>query len=113
MSTFPLPALCLALFGVEWCGGEDDAVFLAAAIDGRDVGIGSDIDALGLQIVGPITVKALEVRESNHLGKIGEEGFGVVVPKFHIWVVEETLEDCAGDVCCLVACAVLTMTVEG
>ncbi len=43
--------------------------------------------------------------EGDHLGKVGKECFRIVIPQFHVWVVEEAFEDCAGDVRCLVACA--------
>lgn len=43
------------------------------------------------------------MREGDHLGEVREEGLGVVVPEFHVWVVEEAFEDCAGDVCRLIA----------
>ncbi len=41
--------------------------------------------------------------EGHHVGEVGEEGLRIVVPQFHVGVVEEAFEDRAGDVGRLVA----------
>jgi len=90
-------------FGIEGTGLQDDP-FVTAAEDGGDVGVETDIDAFGAEIVGPIAVEALEVGEGDHLGEIWEEGFWVVVPKLYVRVVKQTFEDCAGDIWRLISC---------
>ena len=67
MAAFTLAGFGLAFFGVEGCGGENDALF-GAGFDGGDVGVGADVDAFGLEIGGPITVESLKMWESGHLG---------------------------------------------
>lgn len=93
------------VFGVERRGLEDDAGFGVAFEDGADVGVGADGDAFGAEIVGPLGVELGEVGEGDHEREVGEESFGVVVPEFHVRVVEETFEDGAGDVGRLIAWA--------
>ena len=70
MAAFALAGFGFAFFGVEGCGGEDDA-FVGAGFDGGDVGVGADVDAFGFEIGGPVTVKSLEMWEGDHLGEVG------------------------------------------
>ena len=94
MAAFALAGFGFAFFGVEGCGREDDA-FVGAGFDGGDVGVGADVDAFGFEIGGPVTVESLEMWEGDHLGEVGEEGFRIVIPQFHVGIVEETFKDCA------------------
>ena len=87
VAAFALAGFGFPFLGVEGCGGENDA-FFGAGFDGGDVGVGADLDAFGLEIGGPVTVESLEMGEGDHLGEVGEECLGVVIPKLHVWIVE-------------------------
>ena len=43
--------------------------------------------------------------EGDHEGEVREEGLWIIIPKFHVRVVEEAFEDCAGDIGGLIASA--------
>ncbi len=107
MAAFALAGVSLPFLRIEGCGGQENAVLLAPTLDCCNVCVGSDVDAFGLKIVGPVAVKSLKMWEGDHLGKVGKECFRIVIPQFHIGVVEEAFEDCAGDIRCLVACGSL------
>lgn len=102
MTTFSLPRLGFAFFWIERRCFKDNAL-LCARLYGRDIGIRSDVDAFGFEIVGPFTVELLKMWEGDHVWQIGKEGLRIVVPQLHVWVIEKALEDCAGYIGCLVA----------
>ncbi len=89
---------------VEGAGLQDYA-FVATAENGGDVGVEADINALGAEIICPVAVEALKVGKGDHEGEIGKKRFWVVVPKFHVGVIEEAFEDRTGDVWGLIASA--------
>ena len=82
---------------------EDDAGFWVALEYGDDVGVGADGDTFGFEVGPPFAIEFLEMGEGDHEGKVGQEGFGVVIPELHVGVVKEAFENSAGDVCSLVA----------
>ena len=92
-----------AFLRVEGGGFEDDTGFAEAGFDGRDVGVSANGHALGTEVGGPVGVKGLEFGEGDHLGKIWEKGFWVIVPKLHIRVVEKAFENRARDISSLIA----------
>ena len=87
MAAFTLAGFGFPFFRIEGCGGENDAL-VGAGFDGGDVGVGTNVDAFGLEIGSPVTVKSLKVWKCDHLGEVRKEGFRIVIPKLHIWVVE-------------------------
>lgn len=93
------------VFSLFWGGGDgfEDYAFGGALEDFGDVGVEADGDAFGDEVGAPGFVEGVEVGEGDHGGEVGEESFRVVVPEFHVGVVEEAFEDCAGDVGGLVA----------
>lgn len=93
---------------VKGGGVYDDAVLGGARLDGRDRGGGADFDAFGAKVVGPVAIEVTEVGEGNHLREIREECLWVVIPKLHVWVVEEAFKDGAGDVGGLVALFIIS-----
>ena len=94
MAAFTLAGFGFPFLGVEGCGGENDA-FVGAGFDGGDVGVGADVDPFRFEIGGPVTVESLKMWEGDHLGKVREEGFRIVIPKFHVGIIEQTFKDCA------------------
>ena len=94
MAAFTLAGFGFSFFGIEGRGGENDALF-GAGFDGGDVGVGADVDAFRLEVGGPVTVEPLKMWKGDHLGEVREESLGVVIPKLHIGIVEQTFEDCA------------------
>ena len=52
----------------------------------------------------PVAVETLEVREGDHVREVGKQGLWVVIPEFHIRVIEKAFQNRAGDVWCLITC---------
>ena len=92
MAAFTLAGFGFPFLGVEGCGGQNDP-FVGAGFDGGDVGVGADVDAFRLEIRSPITIESLKVWERHHLGKVGKEGFRIVIPEFHVGIIEQTFKD--------------------
>jgi len=70
--------------------------------NGSDISVSADLNALRAEVGGPVAVECLEVWERDHKRKVRKEGIRIVVPKFHIGVIEEAFKDGAGDVSSLV-----------
>jgi len=66
--------------------------------DGGDVSVSADFDSLRAEVGGPVAVERLEVRERDHKREVRKEGIRIVVPEFHVGVIEEAFKDGAGDV---------------
>lgn len=76
---------------------------VGAGEDAVDLGARPDLDAAGLEVAAPGAVEGVQVVKGDHGGEVGQQGLGVVVPELHVGVVEEALDDGAGDAGRLVA----------
>lgn len=91
------------LVGVVILDGQVDAL-AGPGEHGVDLGVYSDGNALGDEIVFPFLVKVVQTVERIHGRLIRQQRILVVVPKLHVRIVEQPLDNSCGHIRRLVPC---------